>query len=43
VLLAALGGVVLLYAYRILCKTPGRDKKYDAAVALQSPNVKVTG
>jgi hypothetical protein len=43
VLLAALGVVVLLYAYRVLGKAPGADKEYDATMARLTPTYKVAG
>jgi hypothetical protein len=42
VLLACVGVILLLYAYRVLGKPPGADEKYDAAMARQSPTYKVS-
>jgi hypothetical protein len=43
VVLAILGTVLLLYAYRVLGKAPGADKEYDAALVRQGTNYKVLG
>jgi hypothetical protein len=43
VLLACIGVILLLYAYRVLGKPPGVDEKYDAAMARQSPTYKIMG
>jgi hypothetical protein len=43
VLLACLGVIQLLYAYRVLGKPPGADAQYDAAVARQGWMWKVSG
>jgi hypothetical protein len=43
VLLAIIGSVLLLYAYRFLGKPPGADPEYDAAMARRGPTLKIVG